>query len=348
MQKPQDRFLYVIFLVSAGILAAMIGSALWNSQNGPKLTLNNRDTNAQNEAIVSSGSSEPIQNTPTGVFNYGGSTTWIPIHAGVSAMITNDFPDFELRYTLPANGLPSSSTGLKMLLGGELSFAESSRPLKLEEYDEAKQRGFDLEQVTIAIDGIAVAVNPGIKLPGLSVQQLQAIYAGQVNNWSELGGPDIPIKAYSKDPETSGTAEYFLKSLLDADAYGNNVEFVQETTSTLKKVIRDPGGIFYASAPEVVDQCSIYAMPIAPLSQPNNFIPAYQSSWRTGDDCLAESNTVNKAVFRDGSYPLTRQLFVVVKVDSDRDEAAGRAYSDILLSPDGQEIVQQAGFVSVR
>ncbi len=349
-QQQQDKILYAIIIISIGIFVAVFGSILWAPQRGVKLPvqLNGGDDDNQTNTSTSSGQSETLQNIPKGIFNYGGSTTWIPVHESVSDMITNDFPDFELRYTLPANGLPGSSTGVKMLLEGELSFSESSRPLKIKEYDEAKQRGFALEQVTIAIDGIAVAVNPNLNLPGLSVQQLQAIYTGQVTNWSELGGPDMPIKAFSKDPEASGTAKYFLESLLDADAYGANVEFVNETTPTLKQVIRDPGAIFYASAPEVVNQCSIYAMPIASRSQPDNFIATYEGPWRTGDACVAEANTVDKTIFRDGSYPLTRQLFVIIRVDGGRDEAAGRAYSDILLSPKGQELVQQAGFVGVR
>ncbi|NEQ52594.1 MAG: solute-binding protein [Leptolyngbya sp. SIO3F4] len=352
MQQQQDKSFLVIILISVGLITAVFGAVLWTPQTSVKLPLqqNDREEEANNKPATSSSKLNPaaIKNVPNGIFNYGGSTTWIPVHETVNNLITDSFPEFELRYVLPANGLPGSSTGVKMLLEGELSFSESSRPLKVKEHDEAEKRGFKLEQVPIAIDGIAIAVSPDINLPGLSVDQLQKIYTGQIKNWAEVGGSDMPIRAYSKDPEKSGTAKYFLESLLDAEAYGESVEFVSETTPTLKRVISEPGGIFYASAPEVVKQCSTYALPIAPHGQPGNFIPAYEGSWRAGEDCLAKANTVDNTVFRDGSYPLTRRLFVIVKVDGDRDEDAGRAYSNILLSPEGQEMVQEAGFVGVR
>ncbi len=57
---------------------------------------------------------------------------------------------------------------------------------------------------------------------------------------------------------------------------------------------------------------------------------------------------MNRDAFREGTYPLTRRLFVIVKADGSRDEAAGRAYVDILLSPEGQTLIEQTGFVSIR
>ncbi len=99
-----------------------------------------------------------------------------------------------------------------------MSFSESSRPLKPNEYEAAQQRGFGLEQVAAAIDGIALAVNPELGMDGLTVDQIKAIYTSQVTNWSELGGPDIPISAYSRSPEAAGTAKYFLDSIVDAEA----------------------------------------------------------------------------------------------------------------------------------
>ena len=153
---------------------------------------------------------------------------------------------------------------------------------------------------------------------------------------------------YSRSPEAAGTAQYFLESIVDADAYGETVTFVGDTTTGLRQVLNNRGGIYYASAPEIVNQCSIYAIPIAAQNQPDNFVPPYTAPWRTGNECLDAENTVNKDGFRDGDYPLTRRLFVIVKADGDTDETAGQAYVNMLLSPEGQTLIEQAGFIGVR
>ena len=64
--------------------------------------------------------------------------------------------------------------------------------------------------------------------------------------------------------------------------------------------------------------------------------------------CPEQRNQLNMEAFRDGAYPLTRRLFVIVKQDASTDEAAGRAYANILLSPEGQDLIEQTGFVRIR
>lgn len=96
---------------------------------------------------------------PEGLFNYGGSTTWAPIRKVADPQIQTVFPNFQLRYTQHPTQPPGSGTGISMLLDGELAFSQSSRPLKDKEYQQAQQRGFQLEQIPVAIDGIAIAVN---------------------------------------------------------------------------------------------------------------------------------------------------------------------------------------------
>lgn len=356
MQQRQDKVLLAITLAGLGLIASIFGLVAWLVGGvGTSPTLSSDDdgidvslSSAAEANAISDNQLDALQNVPQGLFNYGGSTTWIPVHETVSEMIAAKFPDFQLRYTLPSTGDPGSGTGIKMLLDGQLSFSESSRPLKSKEYDEAQQRGFSLEQIPAALDGIALAVNPDLDVAGLTVEQIQGIYTNEITNWSEIGGPDLPITAYSRSPEAAGTAKYFLDSIVDAESYGADVIFVENTTIGIRQVLDDRGGIYYASAPEVVNQCSIYAIPIAAQAQPDNFIPPFEGSWKTGQDCISRANTVNKAAFRDGDYPLTRRLFVIVKVDESSDESAGRAYVDILLSSEGQALIEEAGFVGIR
>ncbi|MEM6254598.1 MAG: PstS family phosphate ABC transporter substrate-binding protein [Cyanobacteria bacterium P01_D01_bin.156] len=355
MEKQQQNVPIIIALVGLGLIAGVFGLIIWlaSGASEPLLQSNSDDNDQTSSATSSTAASDKkgldtVEGVPQGLFNYGGSTTWIPVHETVQTAILEAFPDFQLRYTLPSSDAPGSGTGVKMLLDGQLSFSESSRPLKPEEYDAAQQRGFQLEQIPAAIDGIALAVNPTLGIPGLSVEQIQSIYTSEVSNWSELGGPDVPITAYGRSPEASGTSQYFLESVVAADAYGEDVLFVGDTTSGIREVAKDKGGIYYASAPEVVNQCSIYAIPVAGQEQPENFVNPFDGTWRTGQDCIDQANTLNKEGFRSGDYPLTRRLFVIVKADEASDEAAGRAYADILLSPGGQSLIEEAGFVSIR
>ncbi|MEM1239115.1 MAG: PstS family phosphate ABC transporter substrate-binding protein [Cyanobacteria bacterium P01_H01_bin.26] len=352
MQRQQDKVLLMITLVGLGLIGGVFGLVAWliDGDSWTESTLPSGGNNNLSDSSVplAEGQLGSVQQVPAGLFNYGGSTTWIPIHETVNRSIANAFPDFQLRYTLPSGDAPGSGSGIKMLLGGQLSFSESSRPLKPGEHDTAERSNFSLEQIPVAIDGIALAVNPELDIAGLDVEQIKAIYTGEITNWSDLGGPDLPIQAYSRSPEEAGTAQFFLDFVIDADTYGSNVSFVSDTTTGIRQVANEPGGIYYASAPEVVNQCSIYAIPVASQSRPNNFVRPYSGVWRTGGDCLEQANTINTAVFREGSYPLTRRLFVIVKADGASDEAAGRAYANMLLSPEGQTLIQQAGFVNVR
>lgn len=347
VMQQQNRVVLTIILSGIGLIVCTFGVIAWLISGGSFSEPTLQSEGLTNDSKVSS-KLKSVDGVPKGLYNYGGSTTWIPLHESVAEAIDKAFPDFQLRYTLPSSSSPGSGTGIKMLLDGQLSFSESSRPLKPKEYDAAQQRGFSLEQVPAAIDGIALAVHPDLGIDGLSVDQIKAIYTSEVSNWSELGGPDLTISVYSRFPEAAGTAKYFLDSIVDADTYGNDVVFVEDTTTAIRQVAGNKGGIYYASAPEIVNQCTIYAVPVSSQDQPDNFIPPFAAPWKTGEDCLNQANTVNKNAFRNGDYPLTRRLFVIVKVDRANDEIAGRAYANILLSPEGQTLIEQAGFVGIQ
>lgn len=354
-QQQQGNGLLIISLAGLGLVAGIFGLVAWLVGGGglseSSLSSESNESLPDSVPAPTPGSEDQltaVPDVPQGLFNYGGSTTWIPVHETVNAAISSAFPEYQLRYTLPSTGAPGSGTGIKMLLDGQLSFSESSRPLKDNEYESAQQRGFKLEQIPAALDGIALAVHPELEIDGLTIEQIQAIYTSTVTNWADLGGPDLPITAYSRSPESAGTAEYFLSSIVDAEAYGANVIFVDNTTIGVRQVSNDRGGIYYATASEIVNQCSIYAIPVAPQDLPDTFVLPFANTWRTGQDCLNQANTVNKPAFRNGDYPLTRRLFVVIKADGSTDEAAGRAYVNMLLSSEGQALIEDAGFIGIR
>ncbi len=151
-----------------------------------------------------------VQNVPTGHFSYGGSPTWASIRLVVDPVIQAERREFQLRYVQPSSPPVGSSKGIQMLLDGELSIAQTTRLPSAEEYQEAEKRGFTLNKIPVAMDGISVAVHPQLKISGLTLEQLQAIYSGDIANWRELGGPDLAIRAYSPPPRMQGIRLVFL------------------------------------------------------------------------------------------------------------------------------------------
>lgn len=288
-----------------------------------------------------------VDGPPTGVFNYGGSTTWATLRDKEASAFQSAWPDFQLRYTAPVAEPPGSGTGISMLLVGQLAFAQSSRPIKPEEYEEAKRRGFRLEQIPVAIDGIAIVVNPDLNIPGLTIDELKGIYTGKITNWSEVNGPDAPIIPFSRPPEAGGTPEFFVKNVLGNAELDPKVKLVNDTTKGLRAVAANLGGIYYASSPEVAPQCSTKPIPIA-RSSDELFVPPYQAPLVSPDACPAQRNQLNIEAFRNGDYPLTRRLFVIVKKDGSLNQQAGEAYARLILTDQGQQLVRQAGFVNIR
>jgi phosphate transport system substrate-binding protein len=286
-----------------------------------------------------------ISNVPTGLFSYGGSTTWAPVRGQIDPVIQSSFPDFRLQYRNPLTGVPGSGTGIRMLLDNQLAFAQSSRSLTTAEYQEAQQRGFTLTEVPVAIEGIAIAVHPDLNVPGITIAQLRDIYRGQITNWNQVGGPNLPITAYSR-PAEGGTVEFFIENVLQGDRFGNTVRFVPTTTQALRNVATDRGGIYYASAPEIVGQCT--TKPLRLGQQPNQFVAPYQEPLVPPSQCPAQRNQISADALQSGRYPITRRLFVVIKKNGQADQQAGEAYANLLLTRQGQDLLNQAGFVSIR
>jgi ABC-type phosphate transport system substrate-binding protein len=284
-------------------------------------------------------SMQEVRNVPKGIFSHGGALQFAAlVPNGMNKAINQAYPEFQLRYTEPLNRKPGSSTGIAMLLEGQLSFAQSGRPLEDAEYSKAKTRGFTLEQLPVAIDGTVFYTHPNIQLPGLSVDQIQAIYTGKVTNWKQVGGPNLPIVAMAVDPKISSALKALLEGMEGAKV-GQNVRIARDYTALIRQTASTPGGISYGSASIVINQKSVRPLAVAKMGSKQ-----YVSFSAEGK----EGKQVNTKAFQDGTYPLTRRLFVIVRRDGTLDEQAGAAYANLLLSNEGQQIIEKSGFVAIR
>jgi uncharacterized membrane protein YfcA/ABC-type phosphate transport system substrate-binding protein len=282
---------------------------------------------------------QDVLDVPAGQFFYGGTM-------GAAALRSKNFldaikqahPEFQLRYLDPLSVPPDSGMGIKMLIDGELSFAESQRPLRAAEYAQARNRGFTLKQIPIASTGIAFFTHPALRLPGLSLEQIQGIYTGKFHNWQELGGPNLPIIPVSQDFDRTGsTLSLLLQNLPpEAQRLGKTVRVVRDTTSAIRNVGQTVGAIGYGTQPLVVKQRSIQLLGLA--------------KWRSGNYVQPATidRQVNRAALQNGTYPLIQRVFVIVRQDGTLDETAGIAYANLLLSHKGQALIEQAGYLPIR
>ena len=279
-----------------------------------------------------------VTDVPQGVFFYGGAMASAGIRSqNTMAQIAKAQPQFQITYEDPLVGPPDSGTGIQMLIDGTISFAESFRPLKQSEYNIANSRGFQLKQIPIATSAIAFYVNPSLNIPGLSLEQVEQIYSGQITNWKQLGGPDLPIVPISQDPDARASDSFLLQGMPGSDRkFGDRVRVARDTTRAIRVVAQTPGAIGYGAQPLVIEQSTIRPIGLAKKGSQDYIQPT------------TNSGEINKQAVLDGSYPLIRRVFVILREDGEIDELAGRAYVNLLLSQEGQALIDRAGYLPVR
>ncbi|BAZ68036.1 hypothetical protein NIES4106_27940 [Fischerella sp. NIES-4106] len=296
-------------------------------------SLNNSPDNASSD-IKLYNSMKEVSNVPEGTFNYGGAGVLAYLTAqGTHKAMMQAHPNFHLRYTEPPNnGSPSSSVGISMLLNGELSFAVSGKALEDDNYTKANKRGFTLQSVPVAIDGMGFYTHPDLRIPGLSVQQLQGIHTGQITNWKEVGGPDLPIIiVYLKKASVLTIVLGMEKNSLTS-----KMEYARDNTTSFRKVAATPGAIGFSSAAQIVNQKSVRPVAVAPNNS-KEYVPL-----------ITNDRRINAKALQDNSYPLSRRVFVLIRRDNTPDQAGGVAYANLLLSKEGQQFIEKTGLVPIR
>jgi phosphate transport system substrate-binding protein len=136
----------------------------------------------------------------------------------------------------------------------------ASRPINSHDQDAypiLKNIGGRLTEHVVALDAIAVIVNPRNPVSELSIPQLRAIYSGQITNWKEIGGLDAPIEFYGRDSD-SGTYEMFTEKVFgkDSDTNSGNASVpltrqMADSSLIVDAVIRSENAIGYVSSPMV-------------------------------------------------------------------------------------------------
>jgi phosphate transport system substrate-binding protein len=277
-----------------------------------------------------------VPNVPAGTFNYGGALLFATLTAnGLNEAIATAHPHFRLRYTEPRNEPPGGRQGIAMLLNGQLSFAHSAGPLRDSDYNKAKERGVQLKQVPVAIDALVVFTHPGVSIPGLSLDQIQDIYKGKLTNWKQVGGPDLPIVPFARDPKVANLLNELLGQ--EVNQLSSKVRFIRDYTDAIRQVASTPGGISFGANAPLIGQQTIRPLAVAKVNSQEYVQPFANNGQRA-----------NIAAMRNGSYPITRRLFLILREDGTIDDQAGKAYAKMLLTNEGQQIVEKAGLIPLR
>ena len=202
-----------------------------------------------------------------------------------------------------------SSAGITAVLEDRCDIGLSSRNLK----DAEKEQG--MVGTVLAYDGIAVIVNPENTVEDLTVEQIAAIYKGEVTNWSEVGGIDAEIVLIGREAG-SGTRSGFEEIVDVEDA----CQYRQELTSTgdvITAVSQNPGAVGYASLASVKD--TVKAIKVGGVAPSDETV-------------------------KDETYAIQRPFVLVTKEGTALTETA-QAFFDFITSEAAREVITAAGVV---
>ncbi len=327
----------LLFLLLSWLIYSFFGN--FSSVNKPdSVRVVNSDVSNQNISsdVKLYNSIKDVPNVPSGTFNYGGGNTFAALTAqGFHEAITRSHPNFRLRFTEPRDGKSGGKKGVVMVLDSQLSFTLYGASLEDEHYNKALQRGFQIKQVPVALDMFVFFTHKNISIPGLSIDQLQDIYKGKISNWKEVGGPDLAIAPFARDPKSTNLLNELLGK--EVDQLSSKVQLARDYTEIIRKVAATPGGISFGGSGPILGQKTIRPLAIAQANTKDYVQPF-----------IDDNKQVNTTALRDGSYPMTRRMFVVYRLDDTIDQLAGEAYVNMLLTKEGQQIVEKAGLVPLR
>ena len=232
----------------------------------------------------------------SGTVSTDGSTSMEKVIGGLGEMFMEMNKDVTFTYNPTGSG-----SGIKAVQEGRCDIGLASRNLKAAEAESG------LTETVLAYDGIAVIVNPENTVADLTVEQIAAIYKGEITNWSELGGADAEIVLIGREAG-SGTRDGF-ESITDTE---DACLYRQELTSTgdvITAVSQNPGAIGYASVASVKD--TVKALKVAGVAPSNETI-------------------------LDGTYVIQRPFVMVTKADAELTGAA-KAFFDYAMSTEAHE-----------
>ena len=222
-----------------------------------------------------------------------------------------------------------SGTGLSSLISGTCDIAASSRNIKEKEITLANQKGINPNEIKVALDGLAVVVNPANPVGKLTLDQLAGIFTGRLTNWKDVGGKDEKIVVLSREVN-SGTHVYFKEHVLRKNDPNSKEEFV-------------PSALMLSSSQAIADEVAGNSSAIGYYGM--GYISAKQKPVAIAKDEKSEyvESTIENVV--NNKYPISRPLFLYT---NGTPQGLVKKFVDFTLSKEGQDIVLATDFVPIN
>jgi phosphate transport system substrate-binding protein len=215
-----------------------------------------------------------------------------------------------------------SGVGIVDVAEGRSDIAMSSREIKLEERQRYETPKVRFVEIPVGFDAICLVISPDVYNNGvtsLTTEEVRRIYSGDITNWEELGGPDTEIFAIGRRPG-SGTRDTFNEIIMGSkEAETPAVSYDAGESSEVKfSTQRSRNAIGYMGYSFVMK----------------------------GDTKVIALDGVHPSIesIKSGAYPLARKLFFVTLGEP---SPGAKAYIDYILSPEGQKIAIENGFIPI-
>lgn len=223
-----------------------------------------------------------------------------------------------------------SGVGIASLIADQVGIANSSREMKEKEFRLAEENGVVPSEFAIAIDALSIIVNSGNPVNFLTNDQIGAIFRGEINNWSEVGGPNLEISLYGRQPN-SGTYMFFQEFILGNKDYSAKMKQMNGNAQIVESIKTDKGAIGYVGVGYLHDDKGnvIEGLKVVEVAKDMKSIPVSP---------LVSDN------IKSGLYPIARPLY---QYTNGKPTGAVKDFLTFVLSAEGQKVVAEMGFYPV-
>ncbi len=211
-----------------------------------------------------------------------------------------------------------STTGIAAITDGTAQIGMSSRRAKPTELSAASAKGVTMKPTIVAYDGIAVVLNANNPVTLLTKRQVEQIFAGDITDWSAVGGTPGAISIYTRNT-SSGTYSDFKDLAMKKRDYASSSQKMAGNEQIVAEVAKNPSGIGYCG--------------LAYMNEPGVKVASIEGAIPSKASVLAKK------------YPYARPTFYYTNGEPQGEAAK---FVDFTLSDEGQKIVSQIGFVSIR
>ena len=302
MKKSMKK---TIAVLGAAVLAM---GALGCGSSKPAETTAEAKTEAAAETQAETAAETEAAAELSGSITLAGSTSMEKFANALAESFMEIYPDVTVQAEFTG-----SSAGIEAVLAGQCDIGDSSRNLKAEEIEKGA-----VENI-VAIDGIAVVTDPSNTAEDLTKEQLTQIYTGEIANWKDAGGGDMPIVVVGREAG-SGTRGAFEEILQVEDAckYANELD---STGAVMAKVASTPGAIGYVSLDVVDDTVKVLSL--------------------DGTEATEEN-------IKAGSYFLSRPFVMATNGEISEQNDLVKALFDYVYSAEGDELIKSVGLITTK